>query len=524
MASQLLARVNSLRQPATGKTASEDEAALRHLLQVELPSQLQQYDKQLQEAAADQMQYDEASSSTADYHQAVPVADLLGLDDGWDGIPATAGEPAFGSISGAAGAQLLTDEDLAAADFAVAFQAPDLSAEYAQQKSDQQQQLDGGGQGFENLWDDAYDWDSPIDASVTAEPQGPEQAADPSSRTEWSDWAPPEGSDAADMDAFDLLFGSSADPAAGDSSSSTTPNPIAGLVAADAAEEGSMQDLEVVEPVAYIADSAPKSADSEQSMIAATASSSLPATAVVPHPAAVDDEPAAATSDAQVFNEFVASLSLKQKSELLLGPAEEPAFDSAASLPESLKHAAQQVVDILESTVSSSNSSKDLACLQLLQKLKVLWQRLSDPATRTSDPLFIFRDGPVTVAAKQGLLLCIEDFDSPSQAVTERLNSLLEPERTFAITEDITLGPGGADVELPASFQVSQKSLPSCQIHWACILHCAGLCQRVDVWIVSRLVGTCHLMACILQSCEQGQDLQSPANCKPYWLAHNIAL
>jgi hypothetical protein len=91
----------------------------------------------------------------------------------------------------------------------------------------------------------------------------------------------------------------------------------------------------------------------------------------------------------------------------------------------------------------------------MLHKIKALWQRLCSPALRTSNPLFIFRDGPVTRAAKQGSLLLLEDFDAPSQAVTERLNSLLEPEPTFAVSEDITLGPGGADIFLPSSFQVS---------------------------------------------------------------------
>jgi midasin (ATPase involved in ribosome maturation) len=90
----------------------------------------------------------------------------------------------------------------------------------------------------------------------------------------------------------------------------------------------------------------------------------------------------------------------------------------------------------------------------MLHKIQSLWQRLCSSSLRVSDPLFIFRDGPVTRAAKQGSLLLLEDFDAPSQAVTERLNSLLEPEPSFAVSEDITLGSGGADVLLPASFQV----------------------------------------------------------------------
>ena len=53
--------------------------------------------------------------------------------------------------------------------------------------------------------------------------------------------------------------------------------------------------------------------------------------------------------------------------------------------------------------------------------------------------MFLFKDGPVTEAVKTGRILLLEDFDLPSQAVVERLNSLLETEPTFNLTEDITV-------------------------------------------------------------------------------------
>ena len=60
--------------------------------------------------------------------------------------------------------------------------------------------------------------------------------------------------------------------------------------------------------------------------------------------------------------------------------------------------------------------------------------------------------------------ILLEDFDLPSQAVTERLNSLLETDPTFSISEDITIAKVAAgehgnrqansSIPLPDSFQV----------------------------------------------------------------------
>lgn len=77
-----------------------------------------------------------------------------------------------------------------------------------------------------------------------------------------------------------------------------------------------------------------------------------------------------------------------------------------------------------------------------------------------SDPMFAFREGPVTRALTKGGVVILEDFNLPSQAVTERLNSLFEPDRSFSLTEDIgrtrDLDKGGAgqDIKVPISFQV----------------------------------------------------------------------
>ena len=68
-------------------------------------------------------------------------------------------------------------------------------------------------------------------------------------------------------------------------------------------------------------------------------------------------------------------------------------------------------------------------CLNNILKLK--------ENNNISDPIFLFKDGPVTKAVKNSNLLILEDFDLPSQAVTERLNSLLENEPSFNLTENL---------------------------------------------------------------------------------------
>ena len=108
---------------------------------------------------------------------------------------------------------------------------------------------------------------------------------------------------------------------------------------------------------------------------------------------------------------------------------------------------------------------EDVTLLQYAAKAKTSWAELKTRRKNEPDaPLFLFKDGPLTKAAKSSQPILLEDFDQPSQAVTERLNSLLEPTPVFSITEDITnsdpkdLGVGtennADDVQLQPGFQV----------------------------------------------------------------------
>ncbi|CAF3432646.1 unnamed protein product [Rotaria socialis] len=76
--------------------------------------------------------------------------------------------------------------------------------------------------------------------------------------------------------------------------------------------------------------------------------------------------------------------------------------------------------------------------------------------------IFLFQDGPVTSAVKEGKILVLEDINEPSQAVIERLNSLFETEPSFILYEDFTareskttkINPQRAKIPILPTFQV----------------------------------------------------------------------
>lgn len=101
--------------------------------------------------------------------------------------------------------------------------------------------------------------------------------------------------------------------------------------------------------------------------------------------------------------------------------------------------------------------SPDAEVTTMLQRLRSYWQSICSTIQAANEaallmagggagvlsrPSFLFADGAVTAAAKLGYPLLLEDYDMPSQAVVERLNPLLETERSFTVAEDIT-SPSG---------------------------------------------------------------------------------
>lgn len=110
--------------------------------------------------------------------------------------------------------------------------------------------------------------------------------------------------------------------------------------------------------------------------------------------------------------------------------------------------------------LGQSRAGLDAGGRQLVQRVSEMFEKLKQAKVNSSDPLFVFREGPLTKAVVASKVLFLEDFNLPNQAVTERLNSLLEPDRSFTLTEDISRpedgkgGVGGQDTPVPPGFQV----------------------------------------------------------------------
>ena len=104
------------------------------------------------------------------------------------------------------------------------------------------------------------------------------------------------------------------------------------------------------------------------------------------------------------------------------------------------------------SRMSNKNSTVEFLGRKFVSTLAVLRKCSSD----TSKPVFLFKDGPVTRAIKEGKSLFLEDINLPSQAVIERLNSLLEPGSILFLTEDVSVGASGVEV--------SSRSFPGIQM------------------------------------------------------------
>lgn len=65
---------------------------------------------------------------------------------------------------------------------------------------------------------------------------------------------------------------------------------------------------------------------------------------------------------------------------------------------------------------------------------------------------FVWEDGPLVTAMRQGCLLLIDEINLAEDAVLERLNSVLEPERTLLLAEKG--GPAAEQVLAAEGFRV----------------------------------------------------------------------
>jgi hypothetical protein len=100
----------------------------------------------------------------------------------------------------------------------------------------------------------------------------------------------------------------------------------------------------------------------------------------------------------------------------------------------------QGVIDSLKHLSSLTSNENGLILIQSR------CQKIIEEIQRT------IKDGPVTTAVKQGQTLILEDINEPSQAVIERLNSLLEIEPSFILYEDLT--SQRSTIPILSSFQI----------------------------------------------------------------------
>ena len=110
-------------------------------------------------------------------------------------------------------------------------------------------------------------------------------------------------------------------------------------------------------------------------------------------------------------------------------------YNASMKLKESMNRFVRMLDDKLPPSPSVTNT-----LLAIVNKFSITLEQFS--GENESDISFIFQDGPCTTAIKDGNVLILEDINLPSQAVTERLNSVLETEPSFFLFEDLNLGQG----------------------------------------------------------------------------------
>ncbi|CAF4810853.1 unnamed protein product, partial [Rotaria sp. Silwood1] len=137
---------------------------------------------------------------------------------------------------------------------------------------------------------------------------------------------------------------------------------------------------------------------------------------------------------------------LENDSEYLQDNFEPLDKEELQTLPQELLNAATNLLSSLLDIKDIAIVGTDESLLQSIERIKFIWNTISSPSFNRNKPIFLFRDAAVTRAVKLGQPILIEDFDLANQAATERLNSLLEPNPCFSVTEDITCSNTTIDV------------------------------------------------------------------------------
>lgn len=132
-------------------------------------------------------------------------------------------------------------------------------------------------------------------------------------------------------------------------------------------------------------------------------------------------------------------------------PASSDGDQQGLILSPDVRISVENVLELITSLAETLGES-DSGLLHISKTMDAIWTALLTHSGG-SQPQFIFKDGPVVEAAVLGYQLLLEDLDAPSQAVTERLNSILETERSFRVTENLLMADQ-PEIGIHTHFQV----------------------------------------------------------------------
>ncbi|GMH42187.1 hypothetical protein BSKO_10106 [Bryopsis sp. KO-2023] len=118
-------------------------------------------------------------------------------------------------------------------------------------------------------------------------------------------------------------------------------------------------------------------------------------------------------------------------------PPNQPSFN----IPDEVVAVMTEVIQLFDKIIPDN---AEFGLQRLLERFKNVWAAIKRAPFSNDDPFFVFNDGPVARAVSMGQVLVIEDYDACLQSVTERLNSLLEPDPVFSLPEDVTASSSGS--------------------------------------------------------------------------------
>ncbi|GMH42204.1 hypothetical protein BSKO_10123 [Bryopsis sp. KO-2023] len=146
-------------------------------------------------------------------------------------------------------------------------------------------------------------------------------------------------------------------------------------------------------------------------------------------------------------------------------------YQPALTIPDEVVAVMSEVIQLFDRVIPDN---AEFGVQRLLERFKNVWAAIKRAPSSNGDPFFVFNDGPVARAVSTGQILVIEDYDACPQSVTERLNSLLEPDPVFSLPEDVTASSSG-------SWKSSEVSVPKESLQILATVHMDGSKRRVNL-------------------------------------------